>query len=100
MLVLPPQRVLLELLGLGRWRWRLSDLGDQICRRRFRKAVNEDSNQRDLDEDVKSQAKAKQNTSTILEPQLLLILIVADTREVGFELEYRELEASVWIGSD
>lgn len=67
-LVLPSERVLLELLSfVWRQRW-LSDLGDQVCRRRFGQAIYQDTKKGNLDKDIEAEPKAKKNTSAILEP--------------------------------
>lgn len=68
MLVLPPNRVLLELLSLTWWWRRVGDLGNEICRRRLCETVDEDANQRNLDKDIEAKTETKEHTRTILEP--------------------------------
>lgn len=85
-LVLPTEGVFLELLCLIWWQRWLGDLGDQICRRCFSQTIDQDTHKRDLNEYVKPKSKTKKDTRAVLEPQLLLLLVVADAREVWFEL--------------
>jgi hypothetical protein len=74
-------------LGFGWRRWRFCDLGDEVGRRSLRESVYKHANKRYLDEDVEAQTETEKYASAVLEPQLLLVLIVADTCKVGFELE-------------
>lgn len=74
------------MFGFGRWRRWVCNLCDEICRRSLCKTIYEDANKWYLDEDVEPQAEAEEYSSAIFEPQLLLILVVADTGEIGFEL--------------
>lgn len=73
MLVLP------SLLTLGKavaflwmWWW-VGDLGDEICRTCFRDAVDEDTEQWDPQEDIKTNAKSEQKTLAVMEPMLFLL---------------------------
>lgn len=85
-LILPAERLLLELLSL-RWRGRrVGDFGDKVRCRGFCETVDEHSHERDLDEDVEAQAEAEENASAVFEPQFLLVFVVTDAGEVGFEL--------------
>jgi hypothetical protein len=93
--VLPAQRILLELLGLGRWKWRLGNLRDEVCRGGLRETVDEDAHKRDLDENVEAKAETEEHTSSVLEPQLLLLFVVANTCEVRLELMHVSL-IEVW----
>lgn len=87
-LVRPAERLILELIGFGGWWWWVSDLCDEICRRSFCETVDKDTYERYLDEDVEAQTEPKEYTSTVFEPQLLLVFVVADACEVWFELYY------------
>lgn len=85
-LVLPAKRLVLELFGFSGWWGRVSDLGDEVCRRSFCETVDKDAYEWYLNEYVEAQTKAEEYTSTVFEPQLLLIFVVAYTCEVWFEL--------------
>lgn len=67
-LVLPTKRLLLELFSFGRWQRRFSDLGNKIRGRGFCEAVDKDTNEWNLDEDVEADTEAEQDPGTILEP--------------------------------
>jgi len=84
--VFPAKRLLLELFGLVRWQRRLGNFGDQVRRRRFSQTIDQDTEKWDLDESVEAKPKAKQDTSAILEPQLLLIFVVANARKIWLKL--------------
>lgn len=84
--VLPAKRLFLELLSLVRWQRRLGNFGDQVRRRRFSQAIDQDTEKWDLDESVEAKAKAKQDASAILKPQLLLIFVVANARKIWLKL--------------
>lgn len=79
-------------LGLGKvgpllgWRRRVGDLCDEEGSGSFGDAVDEDSEQRDLEEDEKADSEAEENALAVVEPGLFLLWAVADTGEVGLEL--------------
>ena len=86
LLVLPFHLAFRKFLAVRR-RWRrIGDLRDQISCRCFCDTVDQDSEQRDLEEDVEADAEAKQYTLPIMEPLLFLLFAEPYTREVGFEL--------------
>jgi hypothetical protein len=94
-LILPAQRLLLELFRFVWWKWWLGDLSDEIGCRGFCETVDEDAYERDLDENVEAKAKTEEYASPVLEPQLLLLLVVAHAREVRLKLLYVSL-SEVW----
>lgn len=86
MFVLPAERLLLEFFSLVRWQRRLSNFSDQVGCRCFRQAINQDTKKGNFDEDIEAKPEAEKNAGSVLEPQLLLLLIVANTRKVWLEL--------------
>ena len=88
-LVLPADRICLELFGFGwRRRW-FRDLGDEVGGGSLCKTVYEYSHQGNLNEDIETQTKPKKYTGAVLEPKLLLFSVIVDTREVGLQLGSR-----------
>lgn len=73
------------LLGLRRW---VCDLCDQESSRRFSNAIDENAEERDLEEDEEANTKAKQDAFAIVEPDLLLLGSKANSGEVGFKLRF------------
>ena len=72
MLIPPPDLTLGELLGVcGTGRW-VGDLRYQIRRGRFGDAVDQDTEQRDLEEDVEADAEAEEEAFAVVEPEALL----------------------------
>ena len=86
MLVVPSHILLFEVLGLLRRWWRVGDLSDKICGRCFRDAIDEDTKERHLEEEEERNCEAVKHTGAVVEPELLLLRSVADTREVRVEL--------------
>lgn len=86
MLVRPPHLALGELICIrGTRRW-VRDLRDQVRRRRFRDAVDQNPEERDLEEDVEADAEAEEEAFAVVEPEAFLRWGHTDAREVGFEL--------------
>jgi hypothetical protein len=69
----------------GRRRW-ICDLRDEIRCGGFSNSINEDTQKRNSLEDVESNAKAKQNSLSVMEPMFLLFLGKFYARKVWFEL--------------
>jgi len=86
MFILPPHRILNELLPVRRRRRRLRDLGDQIRCRRLRDPVDQDAQEWDLEEDVEAEGEAEEEPLTVVEPEAFLFAGVVDAGEVWFEL--------------
>ena len=79
MLVLPSYILFFELFGLL-WLWRrFGDLRDQIGGRGFCNAVDEDTEQWDLQESNECKGKAEENAFSVVEPLLLLLWCVANS---------------------
>ena len=72
MLVAPFYLALCELLAIRWSRRRVCDLRDQVCCRCLRNTVYQNTEKRDLEEDIETNAKAKQEAFTVMEPRLLL----------------------------
>ena len=86
LLIRPLDLAFRKLLAVrGRW-WRICDLGDQIRCRCFRNAVDQDTQKRDLEEDVEADTESEQYTLAVMKPVLFLLFRKTDSREVGFEL--------------
>jgi hypothetical protein len=91
MLVVPSHILLFEVFGfLRRWR-RIGDLGDKICSRCFRDAVDEDTKERHFKEEEERNCEAIKHTGAVVEPELLLLRSVADTSEVRVELNLQSV---------
>lgn len=60
MFISPSSLALCKLIALGRRRRRVGDLSDEVGRRRFGNAVDENPQQRNFEEDVKADAEAKE----------------------------------------
>jgi hypothetical protein len=82
------------LLGLRRW---VCDLSDQEGSRSFSNAIDENTEERDLEENKETNSEAEQNAFAIVEPGLLLLRGKPDTGKVGLELRY-VLAPSVYYG--
>lgn len=67
-------------------RWRVCDFGDQEGGRGLCNAVDENTEQRNLQENEEAYAEAEQNTLAISEPRLLLRWRVSDSLEIGIQL--------------
>ena len=85
MLVGPGLLASRELLHMLTARGRVGDLGNQVGSRGFGNAVHEDTNEGNLDENVKSQAETEEHASAATKPILLLFFGKMNTREVGLE---------------
>lgn len=72
MLIRPPLLALGKPHTLRRRRRRIRDLSDQIRCRRLRDAIDEDTQQRDTQEYVKPNTKAKQQARAVIKPPFLL----------------------------
>ena len=86
MLVPPLDLAFGELLAIRWSRWRVRNLRDQVCCRCLRDAVDQNTQKRDLQENVEADAEAKEKAFTIVKPGSLLGRSEADAREVGFQL--------------
>ena len=71
-----------------RRRRRVCDLGDQVGRGCFRDTIYEDTEKWNLEKDVKADAKAEEQTLSIMEPSTLLIFVKPYPGEVRFKLFY------------
>lgn len=89
-----------ELLSLTGRKWWFRDLGDEIGSRSFCETVDQDTNEGNLDKDIEAETKSKKYSSTVLEPQLLLFLVVFNTRKVRLELEFCERLLRLKVGCD
>ena len=86
MLVAPVSLGLCKVGPLFRLRWWVGDLCDEERSRRFSDAINENTEQRNLEEDKEANSEPEENTFAVVEPDLLLLRSVANAREVGLEL--------------
>lgn len=68
MLVRPSDLAFGEFLAVCREGRRVGDLSDQICGRCLCNPVDENTQQRDLEKDVKSYSKTKEEPFTVTEP--------------------------------
>ena len=59
MLIGPSNLALSKLLAVGRWWWRIRDFGNKESGRRFRNAVNEDTEKWDPEENVEAHPESK-----------------------------------------
>lgn len=87
MLVLPSHVLSAKLVRLSKRRRRRGDLCDKVGGRGFGDAVNEDAQERYLENDEEGEGEAVEHALTVMEPELLLCGRVTDAREVGFELK-------------
>lgn len=79
MLVAPVSLCLGKIGPLFRLRWWISDLGNQEGSRSFGNAVDEHTEQGNLEEDEEPNAESKENTFAVVEPDLLLLSGESDT---------------------
>ena len=86
LLVLPRHLALRKILTIcWRRRW-VRNFSDQVRGGRFSNAVDQDSQERYLEEDVKSDTKAKEHPLTVMEPVFLLLFGELYPREVWLQL--------------
>ena len=86
LLVLPHDLAFRKLLAV-RWRWRwVCNLGDQVRCRCFCNAIDQDTQERNLEKDVEPNTEPKKYALTIMEPMLFLFFSEAYAREVRFKL--------------
>jgi len=67
-------------------RWWIGDLCDQEGSRSFSNTIDENTEERDLEEYEETNAKSKKHAFAVVEPDLLLLRGEADARKVGLEL--------------
>lgn len=86
MLVRPSGLALRELLAVCWRRRRIRYFRDQVRSRCLSDTIDENSEQRDLEEDVESHTETEEKTFPITEPTSLLLLGEANACEVRLEL--------------
>ena len=84
--VSPMCLTLCNLRPLGWWRWRVGDLGDQICRGRFANSIYQNAQQRDLEKDEKANTKSEEHSFAIAKPGFLLLWGISDTGKIRLQL--------------
>jgi len=67
-------------------RWWIRDLCDQEGSRSFSNTIDENAEERNLEEHEEANSKAEKHAFTVVEPDLLLLRGEADARKVGLEL--------------
>ena len=83
-----PMRMRLGMFWPFRRLWRrLRDLCDQESSGSLGDPINEDAEQRDLEEDKETNSEAKKDTFTVMKPCFLLLRGVSDAGKVRLELE-------------
>lgn len=87
MFILPSYLTLSKTFALSRGWWRISNLGDKVCRRCLCNAVHKNTNEGSLENNGKGKRKAEQNALTVAEPAAFLLRSELDTAEVRFKLE-------------
>ncbi len=85
MLVLPPDLAFEELLVVTRRRWWLGDFRDQISRGSLCYTIDEHPEKRYLHHDGKRHGESKKHSTSIDEPDLLLLFVEPHTMEVWLE---------------
>lgn len=86
MLVRPPCLTFCKLVTVcRRWGW-ICYFGDKVRGGRLGNTINENSEQRNLEEDVEADTEPEEKTFPIAEPTSLLLLGEADTCKVRLEL--------------
>lgn len=91
MLVPPLDLAFGELLAIRWRRRRIRNLSDQVCCRCLRNAVDQNTQKRNLQENVKADAEAEEKAFTVVEPGFLLGWSEAHAGEIGFQLEKRSV---------
>lgn len=87
MLILPLHLTFHEPLRVHRRRWRIRYFSDKVSCRSLCNAINKDTQQRDLQESVKSDPKAKENTLPVPEPLSFLLFGEPDSEEIWLQLD-------------
>lgn len=89
MLILPHDILLHERFRVLRRRRRLRDLGDEVGGRSLGDAVDQDADERDLEECEEGDREAVEDAFAVVEPGPLLRAAVMQAGEVGFELDLK-----------